>query len=328
MTETSEQLRERLRNERNKESINSDTVGTVTGQGDGIDPISDASTAIIGNSTNVSSEDQRDQRSVQGLHNGVRSTKRTTNNVKRKLDDLSRSLAQVNRGERRTDRRSSENNGPNWSNGIDLSTGTTASKRRSVGNLETYEPIPPRSFEADIEREAAIEERKAEGTTSARKRGRPTKQGTSQPILQIKAVGTALKEKSEARKFFTGKTFSKSEAEELKEPLVAALQDEFLILDKALWGLSGDELQQPIWSDLSNKELDTITNIILRAGQRSPLVATATRTAVDGSDYIAAGVILAPRFKSTVDVIRTVRKKQNEGPSRRERLRSIGKRTE
>lgn len=321
MTETVDQLRKRLREENGRQTSDETTgeQSTGTGNRDSI-TISSPSTDIERYVPNSIDTPQSDERPLQGLHHGVRSTKRAASDIKRKLDDLTRSSTQINSRERSSPRRYGEDNSQNRGNGEDIRSSTGSSKRRTVGNLETIEPIPPRTFEIDSEREAKVEVGQAEGTTQARKRGRPIKQGDSKPILQIKQIGPIERE---PRKFFTGKVLSKTEAEEIKESFIRSLSDELGIVDKALWRIAGDDdLQQPIWSDMTEKELDTIANIVLRLGQKSPVVATMARTSIDADDYITAGLIVGPRFNSTVSLIRETRKK-HETVSRRERLRNL-----
>lgn len=320
--ETAQELRERLRNEREAARNAASASGEQSNSGNDLSISSTGATVerYVPSGTN---EIEPDERPVQGLHHRVRSVIGTTGNTKRKLSDLAGSLAQVNSRERSGVRRFGENNGESGPDGTEISASTRSDKSRRVGNLETLEPIPPRSFEPDTEREAKVEVGKAEGTTSARKRGRPPKQGIIQPVQQ-----TPIKERQsekQSRKFFTGKTLSKTEAEDLQEQLITAISDEMKLIDTAIWKLTGDPIQQPIWSDMTEKELQTITNIALRIGQKSPVMATAVRASIDGGDYISAGIVLAPRFQTTVEVIKTARKraKTNENQSRRERLRSL-----
>lgn len=345
MTETADELRKRLKDARTAASELARTNEPATTSGNTI-TIGSTSRDTVEYSPDFSSQDQRNERPVPRLHNGVRGTKRTANDVERKLNNLTRSLAQINQRERQPDRRSSQDNSQNWPDGnyVPASlTGRTAGTRR-LGNLETDEPVPQREF--DTQTEATATEPTAEGTTQKRKRGRPPKQRDPEPgkptIATRQADGTYSKEtyqnyeqfdKAIRQKFLSsGKVLSKTEAKELQEPLVAALTDELGMIDKLLWSYTNDPLQQPIWSDISEKEMESLTNILLKLGQKSPAVATVTRTAVDGSDYVIAATLIGPRFNKTVEVIRDTRRKNKQHAdqnrqSRFERVRASRRQT-
>ena len=334
--ESADELRERLRNERKQRDELAASNSLIAGGSDSI-TTSSTSRDIEQYSPDFGIADQRNERPLSGLHNGIRGTQRTASNTKRKLADLAGSLAQVNHGERQSNRRSSQNNGQDWSDGTDVpgrdTRGTTSKATiRSVGNLETSEPIPERTFTFtdDTQAEATSQKSNVAGSSPTRKRGRPPKQKTGEAIAksgpsiyQKQSDGTYSKETYEnyedfdnaiRKKFLTigGKTLTEREAKELKEPLIAAIEDEFKLIDRLIWSYTGDPIQQPIWSDLSDKEIDSLTGILLKLGQKSPVVATVARTAVDGSDYVVTGMVLAPRFQQTVDVVRKARKQKAE----------------
>lgn len=331
--ETPDELRLRLKNERAAQraeatrsefAAGSDTLTT-----------SSSSRDTIEYSPDFGGQDQRDERLVPGLHNGVRGTKRTTGDTQRKLDLLAGGIAQINQRKRPANRRSGEDHSQDRPDGTDVPasvTGRSSRSTRSVGNLETTEPIPPRNF--DLEREAAVEDAKVEGTPPARKRGRPPKRRDPQLIEEVHSSPPIEEGPNFIQRFIKGgKTLSEREARELKPSLTSALQDEFLLLDKMLWSMSGDPLQQPIWSDTSDKEIEAFTSSFLKLGQKSPAVASVARIAVDASDYTVAAAMIGPRFLKTVDVVKQVRKQNQRNvehsPKRStlDRLRSARART-
>lgn len=315
--ETVDELRKRLKDEREATRARNTDIGT---RQDSIS-ISDPSGDIERYTPNVINQTGHSIQSVSGQSDRTGSTHRTIDNTQGKLDNLTRSLAQVNNGVRRSNRRSGENNSESGPDGTNISTSDGSSKRRTVGNLETVDPVPERLF--NTETETTTEKPENQGTPSKGKRGRKPKPRNIIP-LPLQLTEERGPNERERKSFFkTGKVLSKAEAENLAEPLITAIADEMKLLDTAIWKLTGDELKQPIWSDMTEKELETITNIALRLGQRSPVMATAVRTSIDGGDYINAGIIIGPRFQNTVSLIRETRKKTNENKSRRERLRTI-----
>lgn len=193
---------------------------------------------------------------------------------------------------------------------------------------ESY--IPPRRF--DTGTEEAIAQPVTEPVVQRRKRGRPPKQRVSGniPVGQItfapnQTEGNSLSGIGERAKEFvahitpTGQRLSKEEVKSLHDPLVSALTDEFEMLDKLLWGYGGDNTQQPIWSDISDNEMEAFVSAFLGLGQKSGTVATMARSAVDISDYVVVGAMLAPRVKKTVSIMRQHRVNR---PSRKGRLQN------
>lgn len=324
-----------LRNKLKEDAKAARTANSLT-ESDG-PPVSAASADIERYTPNISNTDGHSIQPVSRPGLGTISVSRAVSNAQRKSPNFSGGASPGNSPERRTNGRSGEDNSQNWSNGTDLSTGAQRSissteQIRKVGNLETADPIPPRFF--DAEREAAIEKSEAQGTPSTRKRGRPPKQRIGGDVQNATEdiSGTHLDkdqfDQLQRKAFFnTGKILSKAEAKELAEPLIAALKDEMEQADRLLWKYTGDPLEQPIWSDVTDKEMESLTNILLKIGQKSPVVATVARTAIDASDYIVAAGVIGPRFMKTVDVIRTVRKtKQRENPNRQSRFQRLRER--
>lgn len=311
--ETAEELRKRLKDARTNDDTererNSSEHSSIT--------TSSTSSDIERYSPDFTNQNGHSIQSVSGQSNGIVSTVRATRNAERKLANLVRSVAQIDHGERPGSRRSGENNGKDRSDGTNVPTGVSKRSTRQIGNLETDEEIPARSFtESDPQTETNAEKPETKGTEEPRKRGRPAKQRTI-PFIQTNAE-TETKRKIPG--WSSGNTLTKQEAKELEEPLIAALTTEFELLDKTLWGYTGDPLQQPIWSDITEKEMESLTHIVLKLGQKSTMVATAARVAVDGSDYVTAAVVIAPRFQSTVNIISKARKEHVQNKAKRSRF--------
>jgi hypothetical protein len=181
-----------------------------------------------------------------------------------------RSVEEKSLRERSADRRLSESN----SRANDPLSGTTAANARSAGRLVAEDPIPSRLPEPQV-----IEEKRG--------RGRPPKEPDAQPV-KIPHPGKV------------GSALSKKEVEDLKEPLMAALRDDCQYLDEFLWWYSKDPEKPQIWSDLDDEEIEVLTRMLLRRGERSPVAANAVRNIVDGADYISTAVIMVPRMIKTM----------------------------
>lgn len=272
----------------------------------------------------------------------------STPNTERKLAGSAGSPAQNDRRTGPRTRRSSENNSTDRSDGINLRESLGSSEPTVtpilVGNLirnveeEHGTFIPPRTFTPEpappivgqpaliIDKSGTPVKRATKGkqTDAARavetikavipkaKRGRPSSKSNPQNLLtepepakltikdKIKEAGQAIPR---------GNKLTEKEIEELREPLQVALTDEFEMLDKLLWTYEGEQsIQQPIWSDINDPEMEKLVNALLNMGTRSATVATIARSSVDLSDYIIAGTLLAPRLQSTAQVVSRVRK--------------------
>lgn len=269
--------------------------------------------------------------SVSGSGNGTLGAFRTTDNIEGKSAYQSGSSASSNQRKRSPVGRPRKDYGQGRSDGTDVSTGSRSRSIRSIGNLTADDEIPPRTFDTEPETvstpKTTGEKSAPQGNAPARKRGRPAKQTTLrtlQPTIETREP-----------KFSFGKTLSKTETKELTEPLIAAIQDEFAILDKIIWSYTGDELKQPIWGDVTEKEVGALTGLMLGLGEKSPAMATVVRGAVNAQDYVVVGTMLAPRFMETVKVVKRARQQKraekkertpNEIVSRRERVRDIKRR--
>lgn len=196
---------------------------------------------------------------------------------------------------------------------------------------ESY--IPQRRFDSGSEAETEVGP--TEPDVPRRKRGRPPKsranlfaipgipkaEDTGPEIGQsrrnsIADAGEKIKEFA-AKVTPKGNRLSQQEVKALHDPLTSALFDEFDLLDKMLWGYGGDATQQPIWSDITEKEMEAFVSAFLGLGQKSGTVATMARSAVDLSDYVIVGAMMAPRIKATVEIVKQHRK---NAPTKRSRL--------
>ena len=105
-----------------------------------------------------------------------------------------------------------------------------------------------------------------------------------------------------------GKTLSAKEAQDLAEPFLSALENDFHTMDVYLWSrqkLAGkDTDDQPVWSDLDEEECQALTSILLKWGQKNAAAATIVRSVVDMSDYVVVGSIFLPRINQTVKIMR------------------------
>jgi hypothetical protein len=216
-------------------------------------------------------------------------------------------------------RRSGENNGSVES----VVPGTT---RRTAGRLVTDEPIQER-FEERAEPEKRYREdykrgnRKVNGkiqrayillsdTTQAITHEDWLALPTSRKQEQREQTKAAREESRDAkperagRGFFgvgkTGTVLSKAESNALREPLIAALKDNFKYLDQALWWYSKDGDQPQIWSNMDDEERETVAVFFLKRGERSPAAANFVRNTVDSNEYISTAVIMVPRSIQTM----------------------------
>src|SRR5512146_392544 len=135
---------------------------------------------------------------------------------------------------------------------------------------------------------------------------------------RYKPTGLGTTEKERVPFFGKGNTLNKAEIEEYSESLPSALEDIFQATDDWIWkrqiAAGKDSDEQPVWTNLDDKEMTRLTKVLLKWGQKSKVGAGAVRGVVESSDYIAVGSMLAPRFMQTVDIYRETRR-----PRQRER---------
>lgn len=319
-----QELREQLKNERISRQNNGSSEhdsGTQLSVDSDAPRISSTSTVVEQYSPIERGADQRSGEPATGHIHGIVGALRAIGDTQGKSRNGNRSRTQGNLRTGSTGGRLGESNSQDQPDGDNLSaspTGRGSRKTRQVGNLETDEPIPPRTFKDEDETATNPQAAAFPGigtAPSGRKRGRPGKQEakvpTPTPIRQRIAEPAQSGKGPKIPGFLQGSVLSKQEAVDLEEPLLNALTREFDLLDQALWNYAKNtprgQLQQPIWSDIKEEEMKSLSNILLRLGQKSPTAATVTRVAVDGSDYVTAGMLIAPRFKATVDIIKETR---------------------
>lgn len=299
-------------------------------------------TTSHGQSDSSNQSTEPTERPIHGQNIGSVITRGAASIVKRGMASSSGSTSQNDRRKRQELGRSGEDYSENRRDGTNLSTGPSSSQPVSVGNLVRNvkeEPvfIPPAFFSSGNERTNAQQSERSgtntqtttattqpttQGTSPARKRGRPPLNrivGTPENVIPFpQEVGRknplkAVKEKVERYiPTSSGNRLSDQEAAKLREPLKAALEDEFETLDKMLLGYAGTPNGQPIWADISDKEMDAFINAFLSLGKKSPTVATMARGATSLQDYIVGGTVLLPRIKKTGEIIRQARSQKAE----------------
>ncbi len=113
----------------------------------------------------------------------------------------------------------------------------------------------------------------------------------------------------EKRFFGKGKTLSATEAEELAEPLAEAIRDEFHIVDQALWLRCPQIDERDIWGDVSDQEVESLVELLLKGGQRNAATAAVVRGMVDLHVYAVVGSMFAPRIQATVTALQQTPKR-------------------
>lgn len=109
-------------------------------------------------------------------------------------------------------------------------------------------------------------------------------------------------EEPPAQRFYKGNVLSKQEAEDLYEPLIAALPDAFGYMDKFLWKIRPQLDERPVWSNTTDKEDKAIAKLLLKRGQKHAGTAELVRAVIDYADDITAGLALAPRMLETMQI--------------------------
>lgn len=184
-----------------------------------------------------------------------------------------RSAATIPVGKRPRPRRPGPNHGDD---GQDHSAG--AGKSRAVGNLETDEPVrerldtkPKATFEGSIPKNAGKVPRKSP-------------------------------------KFPKMDTWTVKEADEKKIRLGEVLSRHFEDIDELLWNREtakfGSSNKQPVWTDLDEEDIGQIAEAGTRLAQRHGWVAEGMDLIIDSDCYISSTMLLWPRLKKTVEVVR------------------------
>lgn len=290
-----------------------------------------------------------DIRSLSGQNDRNNATRGTATKSQGGIFGSVRRSTQDDKRERPQFGRPSENNSTYRSDGIDISSGASSGKQpKRVGNLvrnEREEPnfTPPRFFgtpeylkediidikqEREQERsnsntspEKTNQKRTVEGTETTRKRGRPrTKIDVKQPSEESENSQETTQHKNLKERIeefvprYGGNRLTEKEAANLQEPLSSALEDIFEQMDKFLMGYCNltpiDEGGQPVWSDISEKEMKAFVKSWTALGQKSAIAAGAARGAVGLSDFIIGAAVLGPRIKKSGELIRQAHAEQ------------------
>lgn len=104
---------------------------------------------------------------------------------------------------------------------------------------------------------------------------------------------------------YEGSTLSEEEAKSLLEPLKAVLLDDLTYLDQAIALKNPDFKDREIWGNLNEHEAETLAELWIKGGQKSPALATSVRVTVEVKSYAAALAILGPRIAMTAQALRT-----------------------
>lgn len=295
-----------------------------------------------------------DQRSLHGQGSGNFSIGRTTSESKGRVSGSSRSTTQNDQRVRSEPGRHGENYSTDRSVRANLPSGGGSSSVRPkrVGNLvrnEQEEPtfIPARTFSQTTNPEIHIvsekpnidtstaqtnQERSTEGTPSPRKRGRPrTKSNVIEPPANEENKQKGFRERvDDFMPRYSGNRLTQHEADEMKKPLASALEDMFEQADKFLMSYCGllqvEDGGQPVWSDVSEKEMKAFVNSWLSLGQKSSIIAGTARGAVGFSDFIVGAAVMGPRLQKTGQLIRETReyrmaRRENAQTGRKRKLR-------
>lgn len=178
----------------------------------------------------------------------------------------------------------------------------------SGGSEESAEP---QSNVSNTVTKTRAKKSNAEESTGKRKRGRPTikKFVGEQASTEEDNEKTSLKDRiGEYIPHYSGSRFTVVEAEKIKEPLTAALEDIFEQTDKFLFsycGMPQDSI--PVWSDVSEKEMKAFVNSFAALGQKSAIAAGMARGAVGFSDFVVGAAVLGPRIQKSGRLIRQSR---------------------
>lgn len=293
------------------------------------------------------------ERFIPGQDNRNHSARGTVAEFKGRISSSIGSASQDDKRERSQFGRSGENNSAYRPNGNDVSTSSTGSQRpKRIGNLvrnviEEPNFIPTRTFNIpsteenpnanivfksrDKERPdtytnatSPTTEQSVKGIEKPRKRGRPRierdepEQATN---VNVKEDEKNLKEKvTDFLPHYTGNKLTAHEATTLQEPLSAALEDIFEQCDKFLFSYCGlpsvSDGTQPVWSDISDKEMKAFVKSWMALGQKSSMAAGVARGAVGLSDFIIGAAVLGPRIKKSGELIRQTRGNNKKGNKR------------
>jgi len=128
-------------------------------------------------------------------------------------------------------------------------------------------------------------------------------------------LGVSLDEAKALRKAWKGKKLVEELplARDRKAELRETISFDADIADGLLWHQEkrafGESSEQPIWSDLDDKELERLSFVLDRLATRFKVAHTVIEHYLGAHDYLIAGAIVLPRLHRTIDVIRATRQK-------------------
>lgn len=301
MTKTVDELREELRSARNNTDIGSEVIDRASVDLEGIS--------------------RSDNRSEQSIFADISRSGSEDDAINGTDDDIERSPNEKPIGVRSTDRRFSEDRSSRTSD-TKAVRGTT----RRAGKLEADDPIPIRPKEKRSTKSTGTRSTtaKTESTASGQeKESKSVQRGKAVSKVGSTAIqgeGEEQKAKFSLPKFKEGSTLTIAEAKALEEPLLSALESDFYYLDQYIWYRTQDPTQAPIWSDMDNEDLQVLTGILLKRGQKSAATAATVRAIVNGSTYVDVAMLMGPRFVRTVQVLKAAPKKKRMSMLERKQL--------
>lgn len=98
------------------------------------------------------------------------------------------------------------------------------------------------------------------------------------------------------------KPLSEREAEEIKEPLLAALMDYFKYADEFIYATHKAHRQVQIWASIDEEEAEILVDVWLAQAKRSAKAASHVVRVVNSHAQLQVGIILVPRFYQTFRV--------------------------
>lgn len=293
-----ERVRQELADER-KRKREQDDNRSFDKTGGNIDQTGrDARSNSFGNDRTVRSDDRNGEGSYRASSEGDGAKSDLSNSINEKSGTI---------------RSESRRHGKIDSSTDEIATVLRATSRRSIGRLTRDDDIPTRAKRKTaktIEKQQSV----SESTT--------TKEEASKSIQTGETYRQIRKRFAEAKRAFKqeGTKLSASEATSIEEEFRYALANNCQLLDEVIWYYTGDTSHEPIWSSISDEELDILCRPILKTGQKSAWVAGLVRANINSSMYIDMGRITLPRIMRTVQKIKTAPKRERLSFMQRKRM--------
>lgn len=249
-----------------------------------------------GNIGSVGSSSDREERS--GTRNPERVTGSSTKSDRTK-SGISNGIDKKPGRERSSTRRSSEDHSSTLETSAIL--GNTG---RRVGRFIRDDEIPTRKNKPVASKPAKEDKTKA-----------------AEHLQAGEAIRQAREGISKAKKLIpSGQRLSAVEANSIHDEYCYTLASNFQFLDELLWYYTSDTSHEPIWSSISDEEIQMLARPIIKTGQKSALVAGIVRAQLESSTYIDVGRIALPRFVRTVQKIKQAPKRPKLGLLQRKRM--------